>query len=193
MTSKDCGMKFELNQRVFIKTMDNKEGIVTGWFTRYDSLGTHKEYEVCYQDKLIWEAHYPSVKEYLGSRSCYIRAKEEDLESEIFNIIEQIKVTEEIRIAAIEISRGLDLDLCASYHNIFRLPNETDVELRIRILDSINKASIRVDIGTPDSIEAVRQKVSDAIKANCKHSWKTYTGFTDAFDYCEKCHCRKTE
>lgn len=214
MTAKERGMKFDLGQKVFIKTMNNKEGIITGWFVDYKASPVKREYDVWYKDtNLGWESHYPSVMEYLGPKSVTARVSEEDLapfttvglrgvdgaawaeaKNHMFDPLRYaVAVTknENAVVKAARVADGQDLDLVGTFWGISRLPNETDAELRIRILNGIHNVPITVNIEISDSGQEVGEKVSAAIKANCTHSWTTYTGFTDTFDYCQKCNCRK--
>jgi len=52
---------------------------------------------------------------------------------------------------------------------------------------------IEVDPFLPtDTKEMCAMKVNKAIQSNCAHSWKTYTGFTEKYEYCEKCDHKRS-
>jgi hypothetical protein len=148
-SSKDYGMKFELDQKVFIKTMGNKEAIITGWFCDWSSGTVSREYDVWYKDSsLDWESHYPSVMEYIGS-AVTARVREEDLAP--FTTLGV---------------RGAD--------------GAEWADAMDHIFDALRYAT-----------SALPKPQNALMTTPCQHSWKTYQGFTDTFDYCEKCNCRK--
>jgi hypothetical protein len=165
MTAKDHGMKFDLNQKVFIKTMNNIEGIITGRFFKCEDLPWGKitnEYDVLYlDDSLGWETYYPSVREYVGPGRVTARIKEEDLAPFTTLGVRGIDGAEWVK------EKGDAFDI-------------------LRYI-----SGIPVHINIQDTAEIVARKTAKAIETHCTHSWKSYQGFTQQYDYCEKCDAKK--
>lgn len=195
----DHGLLFEIGDKVLIKSQNNQEGVVVGWYiTHTPSLRLgfstfSKEYQVrCEFDHWNQDPYYP-IGEYLGKRPVFVRIKEEDLTSLAVSVAtDNVHLLDALTYISknsipidpyyiIDIAQGSQMDNIALQFGLQRNGDqETDVEFRKRILDYYNYR------GFPTFRTLCPEDLP-----TCDHSWKHYEGFSSNYDYCEKCDQKK--
>ncbi len=174
-------MKFNLCDRVYINSL-NKQGIVIAWHVQ---ANTGFCYTVNVED---WWENYIS-----GNGTVHYITLEGDLQRPE-DVYKMVGLSKQMDMYDAEIAQGEQLDKIASDYGLHRYI-QTDVELRSRILDKLRNPqeddSQKIQIKTDFYGQLVTDSTHPDVKTRCKHSWRSYVGLNQSFEYCEKCDEKK--
>lgn len=186
--------KFNCFDEVFIKSL-NRNGTVRTVYCDSNCGVRVYSYEVYYMEDSFQPHIKYGVNDYLGKKPVYIRVYEKDL-IKVSNI-ENKDISKDISDAVrycygygpeslyntnVSTAFGLDLDKIGEMHNLRRIV-EDDQAYRERILKNIRGTS---------SVTSSTEDLSVSIKhVACSHSWKTYEGLLNKYDFCTICDEKK--